>query len=128
MINEEKMLDSIIKKVEKYLIEVMDTEGFADEKDGANRMEVDEVPSFISELKNEGIIPEEMHDCYVQFTIDNHESPYVDMATKFVVFDYKGNFRGYVPFERVIRESDSGYYEGLKREGVRELIKLMLPQ
>lgn len=38
MINEEKMLDSIIKKVEKYLIEVMDTEGFADEKDGANRM------------------------------------------------------------------------------------------
>lgn len=120
----EPVVKKILGKAEAFLMD-QGHEGFVtEEKPHANSLSVSDIPAFIGDLKNEGIIPDEHGYTYVQYTVDNNESTYEEMATRFIVFDDE-TVKGVIPFSDVIAKVDWNY-KGLTEQGLRLLIQAML--
>lgn len=118
-------LDEIVRKTRIYIIVERVAKGFVEKENPfANFLQGDDVPRLIEDLKEPGILPEKVDDCYVQFTIDSYNHNYADMDSKFVIYNHSGSYKEYVPIEEVI--ADDPFYQGLKEDGFRKLTKLMI--
>jgi|HigsolmetaAR206D_1030411.scaffolds.fasta_scaffold00003_13 hypothetical protein len=123
----EKQMDDIVRKTVLYMITHQIGTGFVTKEDKmTNSITVDQVPGFIADLQSEGILPEEVANCYVQYTVDGGDSTFEEMGTKFIVFNEKSHPKAVIPFYEVIRVRNFGWYEGLLEAGFRKIVAAML--
>lgn len=123
MKNVEEQIEKIVQDTVVYMISKDRGYGFAEDgMEDMNEMEVPDVPKFLMDLRDAEILPN--NGRYVQYTVDDNESGFQDMCTKYIVFD-DGEVKGVIPFDEVIAEQD-WEYKGLKEEGFRKLVKALI--
>ena len=113
-----KTVEEILEATERYLDEE-GYKGFADSDknpEEGNQIEVHDVPGFLQSLQNADILPA---DCYTQFTLSDNDSSYLDMCSKFIVFDgiRPQTVLAVIPVEDVLLNGPM-IIEGLTREGM----------
>ena len=114
-----KTVEEILEATERYLDEE-GYKGFADSAknpEEGNQIEVHDIPSLLQSLQNADILPA---DCYTQFTLSDNDSSYLDMCSKFIVFDgiRPQTVLAVIPVEDVLLNGPM-MIEGLTREGMK---------
>lgn len=114
-----KTVEEILEATERYLDEE-GYKGFADSdknSEDGNQMEVHDIPSLLQSLQNADILPA---DCYTQFTLSDNDSSYLDMCSKFIVFDgiRPQTVLAVIPVEDVLLNGPM-VIEGLTKEGMK---------
>lgn len=118
-----KELDEAILKIQNTLIEDYAVDDDCPEEDiwgTNNKIEVDNIPDLFRDLQNE-LLPTNLD---LHYTIPHNEASYDEANSRFILMDdLKPVF--IIWFYDVIA-SKKGYYEGLKKDGIREIIKAAL--
>ncbi|MFE8700913.1 hypothetical protein ACFYKX_11655 [Cytobacillus sp. FJAT-54145] len=114
----DELVENVLDEMNLYLLTNYEA-GFDDSN---STVDVSDVPSLFMDLQAEGILPN--HGYTLQYTVEDNEGSYEDMATRFIVFNYRTPLL-VIPFDSVMDENDDSY-SGIKREGMKEIVKVAL--
>jgi hypothetical protein len=119
----EPEVDSIMEKVQQILKDDYDNDEHDSDEDiwENNNVEVNNLPRLFMDLQRGGIMPT---DLSLHYTQNSDEASYEEMNSRFILMDSLKPI--YVTWFNDVILVNNGFYEGLKKDGFRKIIKAAL--